>query len=280
MKAIDNFSWKRVWRVFKDDLRNILKMKYRNFPLIFFLMTVVNIYLDLSHEEVVFARGNSFYSAERSVAHFASSLNFFFIAIFFGGACGITSAVVERFKKKETAIPYLMQPASMSEKFVSALLMVTVVYSVGFGILLLLVGGVYSLLHPLFNLPEQFHVWLYSMNHFGLFVGLDESVDSISHIQFFQSNNVLALFSLYAMLGWLTSIFLVISAYSGKFTYYVHTVVVIALLPILFMAGDAINPYTYIHSDFGLIMFSLLCLLLIPFNWWISYRLFCRLQIC
>lgn len=229
---------------------------------------------------------------------FANIIAGSFGCILFIGGTYYASYIMETMNTQQKRISFLMLPATSLEKFVIRGLYVTIGFFVLMMVALLLAEATRFLFLPLFDLPDVFHqsTLPYVFDRLNFLV--DSSSLTLSNTWPEEQYYSILLGQVCSLLymGWMHSFFIMGGCYWQKHAYWktlglmivAHILVLSVFVNVLLqlMENNWEKYYEKLASIFegvtinqSLTFFSILFLLLIALNWWLSYKLFTRSQV-
>ena len=221
-----------------------------------------------------------------------------FTSILFLGSIYSASQIMETMDTQQKRVSYLMFPATSLEKFVVRALYVTVGFVVMATLAFLLAEVSRFLFMPFLDLPESFHQPLLSNLFSDLGFLADTSATTTSNTWPVEQIYSIFLGRLCSLLymAWMHSFFILGGCYWHKHPFWKTLgCLILANVLVLTALGNILvyiskNNWEKYHesleSIFGgitinqsLTFWSIILLLLVILNWWLSYRCFTRSQV-
>ena len=241
-------------------------------------------------------QASSYSDPQVAFQHYCSNVLGAFVLII--GIFGIVYAanIMENMITKEKRIAFLMLPATMIEKFVARLLIVTVGLAVAVFVAASLAEITRYLLLPLFNVPETFHQSvLYNLLSMASVDG-EQIYRGSGYAMNMPYQNWLGELCGWAFLVWSHSLYILGGSYWYKKPFFktLGTLMLISILCsvlsvhiISWVGNDGMRSFAeWLEANsqwmtlnkllsLGVAFFSAFTM----FNWWLSYRLFTRSQV-
>ena len=284
MSTNNTFSFARLALVMKRDLMENWKANLYRFlgPYAVLLLAMLMGYMKII----------------QNFAEFSSAIAGVFSSILFIGSTFTAAHMMETMDTQQKCISYLMLPATSLEKFTSRALHVTVGFWVMTILALLLAEATRFLFLPLFDLPEAFHQSTLPGVLARLDIFANSSGTTMSNTWPEQQRYSILLSQICSLLymGWMHSFFILGGCHWQKHPFWKTLgILIIAHILILAVFINALvqlmeNNWEMYHDQlepiFGgvtinqsLTFWSIILLLLVILNWWLSYRCFIRSQV-
>ena len=221
-----------------------------------------------------------------------------YCCVLFFGSVYSASQIMETMDTQQKRISFLMLPATSLEKFVVRALYVTVGFVVMATLALLLAEATRFLFLPLFDMPDTFHQSILSSVFSDMNFLADPS--SITHSNTWPEEMTysIVLGQICSLLYtfWMHSFFILGGCYWHKHPFWktLGSMILVHVLVLTFLGNFLVyiskNNWEKYHesleSIFGGVtinqsftFWSILLLLLLALNWWLSYRCFTRSQV-
>ena len=280
MSTNNVFSFSRLGLVMKRDLMENWKTNLYRFlgPYAGFLMVILFCYM-LKCDYDSFAE---------------IMLSAFTLVLVFGGIYN-ASRIMENMNTQQKRISYLMLPATSLEKFLVRGIYVTIGFFLTMIVALLLAEGTRFMLLPLFSLSDDFHqsvipfVWeKLTTVELVKFTG-PGAEESYRLLYFREAIGLLLIF-------WAHSLFILGGCYWQKHPFWktLGSMILVHVLVLTFLGNFLVyiskNNWEKYHESLEFILggvtinqsltfWSIILLLLLALNWWLSYKLFTRSQV-
>ena len=283
MSTNNCFSFARLGLVMKRDLmENWKKNLYRflgPYAGILFVMIVCSMYMTNFKEFT------------------AIVCSAFACVLFFGGIIN-ASYIMEPMNTQQKRISFLMLPATSLEKFISRGLYSTLVFALIATLALVLAEVTRYLLLPIFDLPDSFKQCTLPDIFTSLYIFADSSSVTWSNTWPEEQSYSILMGQICSLLyiGWMHSFYILGGCYWQKHPFWktlgimllAHIVIPAVFVNLIIQLSD--NNWEMYHEHFefifegitvnqSLTFFSIVFLLLILLNWWLSYRCFKRSQV-
>lgn len=284
MDANRYFSFSRLGMVMKRDWIENWKMNLYRFlgTYAFILFVMLFCYMNM--------RSN--------FSEFSDIISGTFVSVLFLGGIVSASSIMETMNTQQKRISFLMLPATSLEKFVVRALYVTVGFVLLSTIALLLAEATRFLFLPLFDLSDAFQQSTLPYVFSRLNILMDSSSVTLSNTWPEQQYYSILLGQICSLLymAWMHSFFILGGCYWNKQPLWktlgslilAHVLVLAVFVNVLMllMKNNWEKYHEHLEAIFGgitvnqsLTFFSVLLLLLILLNWWLSYRCFARQQV-
>ena len=221
----------------------------------------------------------------------------FVSVLFFGGIIN-ASYIMEPMDTQQKRISFLMLPATTLEKFISRGLYATLVFALVATLALVLAEITRYTLLPIFDLPDSFKQSTLPDIFTSLYIFADSSSVTWSNTWPEEQPYSILMGQICSLLyiGWMHSFYILGGCYWQKHPFW-KTLGIMILAHILIPAGFvnliiqlSDNNWEMYHEHFefifegitinqSLTFFSIVFLVLILLNWWLSYRCFKRSQV-
>jgi hypothetical protein len=279
------FSIYRIGALLKRDVMENQKT-YLKIALGFLLALILAIFIIMLSPNTVFVTR----SLSGANFLFAKSMSSTFFIIYIWTLYVISASMMQNMQTKEQRINYLMVPATRIEKYLSRLLLTTLVPLVALIVLVLAADILHMFLSLFIGIPGVTDHWAFPLFFRRLsFQGLESEwfdypvIDRLlRYVMFFWSQSLFVLGGCFwtksAFLKTLATIFvLMIVLIIGFATIAAHNVDFFFTLN--HVVGEWIHAHKWFSEELALSLLTVLFFCFTVLNYWLGYRLFSRTQI-